>query len=129
MVEVEDNVVEFGTYNYLIQNLRLPTYENLRFKSPGAVEMPVMGGEYTQYSFAYCVPRVGLGGMSAASQTVHSTTMHTFFVLKSVAEKFKAELEKLGEVVTIKTEEDGKHPEHEIEVLPDASVVAADLQA
>ena len=58
------NVVGFGTYEYMIHNLRLPTHANIRFASPAEVEMPVKGGKYTQFSF-------------------ESTTIHTFFVLES----------------------------------------------
>ena len=60
------NVVGFGTYEYLIHNLRLPTYANIRFASPAAVEMPVLGGEYYQYSFEYAVPR-RIGGLSVVA--------------------------------------------------------------
>lgn len=85
---VINGVPEFGTYNYLLQNLRLPTYENYRFTSPMAVEMPVRGVNYVQFSFMYCVPRVGLGGMSAAGQMIHSTTCHTFYVPSDQAKDF-----------------------------------------
>lgn len=74
------NVVGFGTYDYMIHNLRLPTNANWRFTSPAASEMPVPGGEYTQFSFEYTVPR-RLGGLSVAGQKNFSTTIHTFFVL------------------------------------------------
>lgn len=79
--KVDDNTVEFGTYNYMIHNLRLPTYANLRFASPAAVEMPMPGVNYVQYSFAYCVDRgINFGGMSVVGQVNRSTTLHTFFV-------------------------------------------------
>lgn len=77
-----ENVAEFGTYNYMIHNLRLPTHANIRFASQAEVEMPVKGGKYNQYSFEYTVPR-RLGGLSVAGQKTESTTMHTFFVLDS----------------------------------------------
>lgn len=80
----EDNKVEFGTANYLIHNLRLPTYENYRFTSPAVVEMPIAGAKYTQYVFLYCVERPGLGGLSVVGQTNHSTTTHVFFVADGV---------------------------------------------
>lgn len=77
------NNVGFGTYDYMIHNLRLPTYANIRFVSPAEVEMPVKGGKYTQYSFEYTVPR-RLGGLSVAGQKTESTTIHTFFVLNTL---------------------------------------------
>ena len=79
---VTENNVGFGTYDYMIHNLRLPTYANIRFASPAESEMPVKGGKYTQYSFEYTVPR-RLGGLSVAGQKTESTTIHTFFVLNS----------------------------------------------
>lgn len=77
------NNVGFGTYDYMIHNLRLPTYANIRFASPAESEMPVKGGKYTQYSFEYTVPR-RLGGLSVAGQKTESTTIHTFFVLNTL---------------------------------------------
>ena len=88
------NVVSFGTYEYLIHNLRLPTYENLRFTSPAAVEAPVLGGEYTQFSFEYAVPR-RIGGVSVVGQVNYSSTGHTFYVLSSIAEDFEKMLKDL----------------------------------
>lgn len=92
------NNVGFGTYDYMIHNLRLPTYANIRFASPAESEMPVKGGKYTQYSFEYTVPR-RLGGLSVAGQKTESTTIHTFFVLSTEAAKFEEFLDK----VTIKS--------------------------
>lgn len=77
------NNVGFGTYDYMIHNLRLPTYANIRFVSPAESEMPIKGGKYTQYSFEYTVPR-RLGGLSVAGQKTESTTIHTFFVLNTL---------------------------------------------
>lgn len=97
------NVVSFGTYEYLIHNLRLPTYANIRFASPAAVEMPVLGGEYYQYSFEYAVPR-RIGGLSVVGQMNYSSTGHTFFVLKSQKAAFEAVLAGLS-IVTVKKDE------------------------
>lgn len=117
------NNVEFGTYDYIIHNLRLPTYENFRFTSPAAVEMPMKGREYHQFSFAYCVPRQGLGGLSAVGQTIHSTTLHTFYVEDSLAEDFKDKLEEIG--VTI--EDIDRTGNDHVTVLPDAFASSQDL--
>ena len=95
------NNVGFGTYDYMIHNLRLPTYANIRFASPAESEMPVKGGKYTQYSFEYTVPR-RLGGLSVAGQKTASTTIHTFFVLNDETKNgknFKALLETAGATV------------------------------
>lgn len=113
------NAVEFGTANYLLHNLRMPTYENYRFTSPAAVEMPVAGTNYVQFSFLYCVPRPGLGGLSVAGQTNHSTTTHVFFVAEAAAEEFASKLAEIGvEVVEITVS--GTHSAHNVDILPDA---------
>ena len=100
------NNVGFGTYDYMIHNLRLPTYANIRFVSPAESEMPVKGGKYTQYSFEYTVPR-RLGGLSVAGQKTESTTIHTFFVLSTEDGKFEAYLP-AGKLKTVTKNEGGK---------------------
>lgn len=92
------NVVGFGTYDYMIHNLRLPTNANWRFTSPAASEMPRVGGKYTQFSFEYTVPR-RLGGVSVAGQKNYSTTIHTFFVLDDLVARFKECFTKTEDVV------------------------------
>ena len=95
---VTENARDFGTYEYMIHNLRLPTHANWRFTSPAESEMPIKGAMYDQYSFEYTVPR-RLGGLSVAGQKTESTTIHTFFVLRGVknGEKtFDAMLESAG---------------------------------
>lgn len=84
-----ENKIGFGTYEYIIHNLRLPTDANWRFTSPAAVEMPINGVLYTQYSFAYEVPR-RIGGLSVAGQMNTSTTTHTFYMAPEAAAAFKA---------------------------------------
>lgn len=129
VVSYDKNNVEFGTYNYVLQNLRLPTYANLRFTSPSAPEMPIKGAQYVQYSFAYCVPRIGFGGMSVVGQTNYSTTMHTFYVLETLASSFEDDLKELDAdfgsaehlVVVKRTGKDI------ITVLPDAYASSQDL--
>ena len=112
------NAVEFGTYDYLLHNLRMPTYENYRFTSPAAVEMPMPGVKYTQYTFLYCVPRPGLGGLSVAGQFNHSTTTHVFFVAESAKEAF----EQAFDAIEWKDVDMGVHPDggHAVEILPDS---------
>jgi hypothetical protein len=121
------NAVEFGTYDYLLHNLRMPTYENYRFTSPAAVEMPMPGAKYTQYTFLYCVPRPGLGGLSVAGQFNHSTTTHVFFVEESIAADFEADFEG----VTFEEVKMDVHPEggHAINILPDSFATSASVES
>ena len=119
------NVVEFGTYDYLLHNLRMPTYENYRFTSPAAVEMPMPGVKYTQYTFLYCVPRPGLGGLSVAGQFNHSTTTHVFFVAENAKEAFEQafgdiEWKEVTPANGVIGNDDEKDNAHNIEILPDS---------
>ena len=111
---------------YLLHNLRLPTYANLRFTSPSAPEMPIQGVNYTQFSFAYCVPRgVHFGGLSVAGQTNHSTTLHTFFVAEDLVEDFKNLFEQIGITDFVEL---GRKGDHTITILPDAYASTQDLK-
>lgn len=128
-ITYSSNNVEFGTYEYLLHNLRLPTYENLRFTSTSAPEMPIKGKKYVQYSFAYCVPRVGFGGLSVVGQTNQSTTLHTFFVNEDIQGDFESKLSELdeslvGENGIVDIDRSGKHV---VTILPDGYASAADL--
>lgn len=67
----------FGTYSYLVKNLRLPTVENLRWNAKS--EMPVVGALYDQYIFEVEAP-AGNGGLHAVGQRMTSHTIHSFWV-------------------------------------------------
>lgn len=86
----------FGTYSYILRNLRLPTIANLRYASPTEDQMPVLGGLYNQYTIEYRVDRGQLGGGSAVSQDIKSTTTHIFYVLSTVATAFETALSTAG---------------------------------
>lgn len=79
----------FGTYTYIMKNLRLPTLEALRFGSPTQDEMPVIGMLYNQYTLEYCKDR-GIMGSDAVGDTVTSITHHVFFVRQDLAKAFEA---------------------------------------
>ena len=118
----EPNCVEFGTYNYLLHNLRMPTYENYRYSSPAAVEMPVAGTNYIQYTFLYCVDRPGLGGVSVAGQTNRSTTTHVFYVAEALAGAFEDLLKKVvDEIVEVNPNGGSSSYSHNVDILPDAN--------
>lgn len=103
----------FGTYRFLIKNLRLPTADNLRWAGIAQNEMPVPGRKYDQYTVWYC-RKVGIQGLDAVGDVTQSLTSHIFFVETSISNVtsivdgqsestgFKAELEELfGEVTTV----------------------------
>ena len=71
--------VAFGSYEWILRNLRLPTMENRRFTSPNELEMPVPGVTYNQYTIYYKKDRGILGG-AAVGQVTNSETCHVFYV-------------------------------------------------
>lgn len=69
----------FGTYSYLLRNLRLPTHANTSAFSVGAAEAPIVGAKYNQYTIHYCVKR-GILGMNAVGEVTKSLTTHVLYV-------------------------------------------------
>lgn len=83
------NEMEVGTATWIQENLRFPSYPNLRYDALNEEEYPVKGGLYVQYSFGYCSPRRGLHGQGTVGQALKSITTHTFYVLSSIADEFE----------------------------------------
>lgn len=103
-VAIEPGLEAFGDYNWMIHNLRLPTLANTSFWAPTKLEMPVVGGTYTQFIVRLCVERDGIAG-EVVGQRAKSVTTHVFYVLDqgtNVA-TFKTTLAALG---TAKTDAD-----------------------
>ena len=76
----------FATKDWIIENLRFPTYPNIRYAS--ASTMPT-ADVYTEYAFTYRVPRVGLGGLSGVGQALDAVTRHIFYVPSNLAANFE----------------------------------------
>lgn len=81
----------FGTYSYLLHNLRLPTSMRTRAFGINQDETPIIGAKYNQYTIHYCTNRGPLG-LNAVGDTVKSVTTHVFYVLDSLASDFEAAL-------------------------------------
>lgn len=107
-INIVKNKAPFATGEWLIHNLRFPSYPNLRYAGPNSDETPVNDATYTQFAFEYCIPRRGLHGQSAVGQTLASVTRHVFYVHDSIAAKFEQEIKKAFEtdveIVTIGAE-------------------------
>ena len=103
-IAIEPGIEAFGDYNWIIHNLRLPTLANTYFWAVTKSEMPVVGGNYTQFIIRLCTERDGIGG-EVVGQRATSVTTHVLYVLdqgNNVA-AVKAELDKLA---TAKTDAD-----------------------
>ena len=90
----------FGTYRNIIKDLRLPTAANTRWTHIVQDEIPVLGGEYDQYTIMYCVHR-GVLGSDAVGDDVTSITEHVFYVKSDVKVDWEAALAKLGTVTEV----------------------------
>lgn len=89
----------FGTYSFLLHNLRLPTSARTRAFGINQDETPIVGAKYNQYTIHYCANR-GVLGLNAVGDTVKSVTTHVFYVKSDLASAFEALLEKVGSITT-----------------------------
>jgi hypothetical protein len=93
---VVEGVEPFATGQWLIENLRFPTYPNVRWAAPGFEDRPVPGQVYVQYSFAYDSPRPQFGGLSGVGQKVDAVTRHIYYVPESLTSDFEGAFRNLG---------------------------------
>ena len=85
----------FGTYSYLLHNLRIPTAMRTRAFGVNLDENPIIGAKYNQYTIHYCTNR-GVLGTNAVGDTVKSVTTHVFYVNQNVASEFEEALTKIA---------------------------------
>ena len=88
----------FGTYSYLLHNLRLPTAARSGAFAWNKEESPVPGVIYDEYVIRYCVNRGELG-LNAVGDTVKSVTTHVIYVPSALSATVKTALGKIGTVV------------------------------
>ena len=89
----------FGTYSFLLHNLRLPTSARTRAFGINQDETPIVGAKYNQYTIHYCANR-GVLGLNAVGDTVKSVTTHVFYVKSDLASTFEALLKQVGSITT-----------------------------
>ena len=80
---------EFATAKWIVENLRFPSYPNLRYAPLYADEAPVAGTVYTEYSFEYKVKRSVPGGLSAVGQVADSIVRIVFYVAPDAQSAFE----------------------------------------
>lgn len=88
-IAVTQSKLGVGTYDMLIQDLRLPTYENTNWISMNKMEMPIVGAKYAQYVIEYEVER-GIMGLGSAGALVTARTTHVLFVKSDLVSAFDA---------------------------------------
>lgn len=67
----------FGDDQYMMQAIMLPTYENARPFGTNMLERPIPGGNYTQYTFQYSIPKDYDNGIDAGYRSI---TTQVFYV-------------------------------------------------
>lgn len=85
----------FGTFEWIMRNLRLPTAEQTRWNALYQDDRPMVGATYTQYTLEYCENRGILGGDAVGEET-KSVTTHVFFVNQAIKKQFEAALTAAG---------------------------------
>lgn len=113
----------FGTFEWIMRNLRLPTAEQTRWNALYQDDRPMVGATYTQYTLEYCENRGILGGDAVGEET-KSVTTHVFFVNQTVKTQFETALRATGITPLAPT---AKAVETDAEVK--ANKVATDLGA
>lgn len=88
---IEQGVEGFGTYQWILKNLRLPTAARTSWTAINADEVPIIGAKYNEYIIRYCVNR-GIMGGDAVGEVTKSLTTHVFYVNQNVSAKFEAAL-------------------------------------
>ena len=104
-IVVNQSKLGVGTYDMLIQDLRLPTYENTNWISMNKMEMPIVGAKYTQYVLEYEVER-GIMGLGSAGALVTARTTHVFFVKSDLVSAFDTDLNSIVGAGFVKTVSD-----------------------
>lgn len=94
----------FGTYSFILHNLRIPTSMRTRAFGVNQDENPIAGATYNQYTIHYCADR-GILGNNAVGDTVKSMTTHVFYVKSDLASSFETALQNIG---TIQEAAEGK---------------------
>ena len=79
-IAIEPGIEAFLDYNWMIHNLRLPTLANTSFWSANKSELPIVGGNYTQFIIRMCAKRLGVSGSVVGHETT-SVTTHVLYVL------------------------------------------------
>lgn len=109
-----ENVPEFATADWLVENLRFPSYPNVRYAHPYSDEAPARGTTYVQYAFNYKTERPVQGGLNVANEEVNAISNHVFYVPSSAATTFEGLLETAGYSKTVTAVPDGQTSKYEI---------------
>lgn len=103
-VAIEPGIEAFLDYNWMTHNLRLPTLANTNWWTANKSELPIVGGEYTQFIIRMCAKRLGVSGSVVGHETT-SVTTHVLYVLDQ-GNNVATVKQVLGTLATAKTDAD-----------------------
>lgn len=84
----------FGTYSWILHNLRIPTSARTDFMAVNHEENPIPGAKYNQYTIHYCVNR-GTLGTNAVGDQVTSHTTHVLYIKDDLCKDFETILKEI----------------------------------
>ena len=83
--------VGFGDDAYMIASIMIPTTENTRVFGINQEERPILGGNYSQFTLRYDIPKDSNDGIWTGARSI---TTHVFYVKSDLVNAFKAEIAK-----------------------------------
>lgn len=88
--------IGFGDDDWMMRIVKVPTLDNLRPFGINREELPVIGGNYTQYTLRYVTDKDHNDGVWSGANSV---TTHVFYVKSDLVAGFEAALANTGLVV------------------------------
>lgn len=86
----------FGDDSWMAKAVRLSTLDNFRPFGITKEELPVIGGQYTQYTLRYSITKDGNDGIVAGGTSI---TTHVFYVLSTYVTAFEAAIANTTKVI------------------------------
>lgn len=81
----------FGTYEYMMKNIQLPTTEHTNWMALGQDSKIIPGVNYTMYKFTYVVKRQH-AGIQTIGEEMYSASTHVFWVAQDAVDEFETVL-------------------------------------
>ena len=83
--------VGFGDDAYMIASIMVPTTENTRVFGINQEERPILGGNYSQFTLRYDIPKDSNDGIWTGARSI---TTHVFYVKSDLVNAFRTEIAK-----------------------------------
>ena len=83
--------VGFGDDAYMIASIMVPTTENTRAFGINQEERPILGGNYSQFTLRYDIPKDSNDGIWTGARSI---TTHVFYVKSDLVNAFRTEIAK-----------------------------------